>query len=95
MSPHPAARQRSAEETVMTTNAPVEETRVTFPNQLTSMAGILFTPAGLDKTKRPDTTKPFSQREWCEIPGATHHRLYDLDADKAIPKLEEFFGRNL
>jgi hypothetical protein len=23
------------------------------------------------------------------------HRLYDIDADKTIPKLEEFFGRHL
>ena len=35
----------------MSTSVPVEEARVTFPNQLTSMAGILFTPANLDKTK--------------------------------------------
>lgn len=35
----------------MSTSVPVAEARVTFPNQLTSMAGILFTPANLDKTK--------------------------------------------
>ena len=34
-------------------------------------------------------------KEWFEVPGATHHSLYDIDSDKAIPKLEEFFGRSL
>src|SRR5262245_50993850 len=52
MSPNTAAPQsRSAEETVMSTSLPVLEARVTFPNQSTSMAGILFTPANFDKTK--------------------------------------------
>src|SRR5215471_5890300 len=52
MSPHTAVPQsRSAEETVMSSSVPVDEARVTFPNQFTSMAGILFTPANLDKTK--------------------------------------------
>ena len=39
-------------ETVMSTSVAIEETRVTFPNQLTSMAGILFTRPGMDKTKK-------------------------------------------
>jgi hypothetical protein len=53
-----------------------------------SKAATLFmSKPGYDKAAQP--------KEWFEIPGATHHRLYDIDADKAIPKLEEFFGRNL
>jgi uncharacterized protein len=35
----------------MSTSVTIEETRVTFPNQLTSMAGILFNPPDMDKTK--------------------------------------------
>jgi uncharacterized protein len=30
----------------------VSETKVTFPNQAISMAGILFTPPNMDKTKK-------------------------------------------
>ena len=53
----------------------------------TEAATLFMSKAGYDKAVQP--------KEWFEISGATHHRLYDLDADKAIPKLEEFFGRNL
>ena len=53
----------------------------------TEAATLFMSKAGYDKAVQP--------KEWFEIPGATHHRLYDVDADKAIPKLEEFFGRNL
>src|SRR6476660_2748897 len=42
---------RSQMETVMSTSVTIEATRVTFPNQLTSIAGILFTPPNIDKTK--------------------------------------------
>lgn len=36
-------------------------------------------------------------KEWFEIPGATHHLLYDDDAavGKAVAKLGEFFDRSL
>src|SRR5262249_43540525 len=34
--------------------------------------------------------KAVHQKEWFETRGATNRRLYALDADKAIPKLEEF-----
>src|SRR2546422_6838312 len=44
-------QSRSEKETAMSPSVTIEETRVTFPNQLTSMAGILFTPPNIDKTK--------------------------------------------
>jgi uncharacterized protein len=53
----------------------------------TEAATLFMSKPGYDKAAQP--------KEWFEIPGATHHRLYDIDADKAIPKLAEFFGRNL
>ena len=50
---------------------------------------VFMSRAGFEKAAQP--------KEWFEVPGATHHRLYD---DKeavgiAIAKLEEFFGQNL
>src|SRR5246127_5384610 len=36
----------------MSTSASIQATKVTFPNQLTSMAGILFVPPNMDKTKK-------------------------------------------
>src|ERR1700747_3579434 len=36
----------------MSTSASIKATKVTFPNQLTSMAGILFVPPNMDKTKK-------------------------------------------
>ena len=36
----------------MSTSVSVEETRVTFPNQFASMAGILFTPPDMDKSQK-------------------------------------------
>jgi hypothetical protein len=55
----------------------------------TEAATIFMSKAGYEKAKQP--------KEWFEIPGATHHRLYDDEAavGKAVAKLEEFFGRNL
>ena len=53
----------------------------------TKAATLFMSKPGYERAQQP--------KEWFEVPGATHHRLYDLDADKAIPKLEEFFGRNL
>ena len=44
---------------------------------------------------KPAFEKAQQPKEWFEVPGATHHSLYDIDSDKAIPKLEEFFGRSL
>jgi hypothetical protein len=45
--------------------------------------------AGYEKAAQP--------KEWFEVPGATHHRLYDDEAavTKAVGKLDQFFGRNL
>ena len=55
----------------------------------TEAATIFMSKAGYEKAAQP--------REWFEIPGATHHRLYDDEAavGKAVAKLEEFFGRSL
>ena len=53
----------------------------------TKAATLFMSKSGYERAQQP--------KEWFEVPGATHHRLYDIDADKAIPKLEEFFGRNL
>lgn len=55
----------------------------------TEAATIFMSKAGYEKAAQP--------KEWVEIPGATHHRLYD-DEDavwKAVAKLEEFFGLSL
>ena len=45
--------------------------------------------AGYEKAAQP--------KEWFEVPGATHHRLYDDEAAvrRVVAKLEEFFGRGL
>jgi hypothetical protein len=55
----------------------------------TEAATIFMSKAGYEKTGQP--------KESFEIPGATHHRLYDDEAavGKAVAKLEEFFGRSL
>jgi fermentation-respiration switch protein FrsA (DUF1100 family) len=55
----------------------------------TEAATIFMSKAGYEKVAQP--------KEWFEIPGATHHRLYDDEAavGKAVAKLEEFFGRSL
>jgi uncharacterized protein len=45
--------------------------------------------AGYEKAAQP--------KERFEVPGATHHSLYDDEAHvgEAVAKLEEFFGRSL
>ena len=55
----------------------------------TDASTIFMSKAGYDKAAQP--------KEWFEVPGATHHRLYDDDAavGQAVTKLEEFFGRAL
>jgi hypothetical protein len=55
----------------------------------TEAATIFMSKAGYEKAAQP--------KEWFEIPGATHHRLYDDEAavGRAVAKLEEFFGRGL
>jgi len=55
----------------------------------TGAATIFMSKAGYEEAAQP--------KEWFEIPGATHHRLYDDEAavGKAVAKLEEFFGRSL
>ena len=55
----------------------------------TEAATKFMSKAGFDKAAQP--------KEWFEIPGATHHSLYDDEAavGKAVGKLEEFFGRSL
>jgi hypothetical protein len=55
----------------------------------TEAATIFMSKAGYEKAAQP--------KEWFEIPGATHHRLYDDDAavGMAVAKLQEFFGRSL
>ena len=54
----------------------------------TEAATIFMSKAGYEKAAQP--------KEWFEVSGATHHRLYDDDAavGKAVAKLEEFFGRS-
>jgi fermentation-respiration switch protein FrsA (DUF1100 family) len=136
----------------MSTNASVQVTKVSFPNQLVSISGLLFTPPNMDKTKKcaalavsqpfggvkeqtagnyarkmaekgyvtrieeiaprpilfivgtnaatlfmskPGYERAAQPKDWFEVPGATHHSLYDVDSDKAVLKLEEFFGRHL
>jgi fermentation-respiration switch protein FrsA (DUF1100 family) len=55
----------------------------------TEAATIFMSKAGYEKAAQP--------KEWFEVPGATHHRMYDDEAavGKTVAKLEEFFGRNL
>jgi uncharacterized protein len=53
----------------------------------TNAATLFMSKPGYERATQP--------KEWFEVPGATHHSLYDIDSDKAIPKLEEFFGRSL
>lgn len=55
----------------------------------TEAATVFMSEAGYQKAAQP--------KEWFEVPGATHHLLYDDEAavGKAVTKLEEFFGRNL
>jgi fermentation-respiration switch protein FrsA (DUF1100 family) len=55
----------------------------------TEAATIFMSKAGYERAEQP--------KEWFEIPGATHHRLYDDEAavGAAVAKLEEFFGRSL
>jgi fermentation-respiration switch protein FrsA (DUF1100 family) len=55
----------------------------------TEAATVFMSKAGYEKAAEP--------KEWFEIPGATHHRLYDDEAavGKVVAKLEEFFGRSL
>ena len=55
----------------------------------TEAATKFMSKAGFEKAAQP--------KEWFEIPGATHHRLYDEEAavGKAVAKLAEFFGRSL
>jgi uncharacterized protein len=55
----------------------------------TKAATIFMSRAGYEKAAQP--------KEWFEIPGATHHSLYDDEAQvaEAVAKLEEFFGRSL
>ncbi len=50
---------------------------------------LFMSKAGYEEAKQP--------KEWFEIPGATHFHLYDNEAvvEKAVAKLEDFFGRNL
>jgi hypothetical protein len=55
----------------------------------TEAATKFMSKSGFEKAAEP--------KEWFEIPGATHHRLYDDEAavGRAIAKLEDFFGRSL
>jgi fermentation-respiration switch protein FrsA (DUF1100 family) len=55
----------------------------------TKAATVFMSKAGYDQAEHP--------KEWFEVPGATHHRMYDDEAavGKAVEKLEEFFGRSL
>jgi hypothetical protein len=55
----------------------------------TEAATIFMSKAGYEKAAQP--------KEWLEIPGATHHQMYDdeVAVGKAVAKLEEFFGRSL
>ena len=55
----------------------------------TEAATVFMSKAGYEKAAEP--------KEWFEIPGATHHSLYDAEAavGKVVAKLEEFFGRSL
>jgi uncharacterized protein len=55
----------------------------------TEAATIIMSKAGYERAEQP--------KEWFEIPGATHHQLYDDEAavGAVVAKLEEFFGRSL
>ena len=44
---------------------------------------------------KPGYEKATQPKEWFEVPGATHHSLYDKYSDNAVAKLEDFFGRSL
>jgi fermentation-respiration switch protein FrsA (DUF1100 family) len=50
---------------------------------------LFMSKTGYEKAKQP--------KEWFEIPGATHFHLYDNEdmVEKAVDKLEDFFGRNI
>jgi len=50
---------------------------------------VFMSKAGYERAKQP--------KEWFEVPGATHHRLYDDEAavGMTVAKLDEFFGRSL
>ena len=55
----------------------------------TEAATKFMSKSGFDKAAQP--------KEWFEVPEATHHSLYDDEAQvgEAVAKLDEFFGRNL
>jgi uncharacterized protein len=55
----------------------------------TKAVAIFMRKAGYEKAAQP--------KEWFEVPGATHHSLYDdeVQVGEAVAKLEEFFGRSL
>jgi fermentation-respiration switch protein FrsA (DUF1100 family) len=55
----------------------------------TEAATIFMSKAGYEQAAQP--------KEWFEVPGATHHGLYDKEdaVTKAVGKLDEFFGRHL
>jgi fermentation-respiration switch protein FrsA (DUF1100 family) len=55
----------------------------------TEAATIFMSKAGYEQAAQP--------KEWFEVPGATHHGLYDKEdaVTKAVGKLGEFFGRHL
>ena len=55
----------------------------------TRAATIFMSKAGYERAAQP--------KEWFEVPDATHHSLYDDEAQvgEAVAKLDEFFGRNL
>jgi len=55
----------------------------------TEAATVFMSKAGYEKAAQP--------KESFEIPGATHHRLYDdeVAVGKAVAKLEEFFRHRL
>jgi fermentation-respiration switch protein FrsA (DUF1100 family) len=52
----------------------------------TNAATYSMSKAGYEQAEQP--------KEWFEIHGATHHRLYD-DVEMPVAKLEKFFGANL
>jgi uncharacterized protein len=55
----------------------------------TEAATKFMSKAGFDNAAQP--------KKWLEVTGATHHSLYDNEAQvgEAVAKLEEFFGRSL
>jgi hypothetical protein len=60
-----------------------------------SVLFIVGTKAATLFMSKPGYEQAAQPKEWFEVPGATHHSLYDIDSDKAVVKLEEFFGRHL